>query len=356
LSKQPWIYKTRHDLAFICLPPFYCLLAVLAFPRFFTSDVSVAGWWWVALVLLIDVSHVYTTLYRTYFDKTVLQQHRTLLTLMPLLAFILAFLLYALGTDIFWRLLAYVAVFHFVRQQYGFVKVYNRKEEKNRWQKADEAVIYAATLYPLLYWHCYGPFEFTWFVKDDFMMWRAPVIEKTGFIIYILILLVYMGKEAMQYYRTRTFNWPRNLVIAGTIISWYGGIVYLRNDMGFTLFNVVTHGIPYMALVWMYGRKQVQTAAPGFSGGWRKWAFSGGGVLLFLLVPFALAFLEEGLWDTWIWDEKREVFGIFSTISFSLSAEWKQIIVPLLILPQLTHYMIDGFIWKVSKGHVPDRG
>jgi hypothetical protein len=355
VKKQPWIYKPLPDLVFICLPAFFCVAALLLFPNIINGDISVEGWWWVVLVLGIDVSHVYTTLYRTYFDKTVLSGQKTLLTIIPVIAFTSAFLLYSLGSDIFWRLLAYIAVFHFVRQQYGFVKVYNRQEPKDRNQKIDNLAVYAATVYPLIYWHCYGPFEFNWFVKDDFMMWRQPVIERVAFVGYLICMTLYVIKEMRQFIRTRFFNWPKNLIILGTALSWYLGIVYCHSDLGFTLFNVVTHGIPYMALVWMYGRRQVRESAPGYTSGWMKRAFTGAGVVLFLIVPLVLGFAEEGLWDAWIWNEQREVFGWFRAIHFELSAELKQWLVPLLILPQLTHYIIDGFIWKVSKGHIPEK-
>jgi hypothetical protein len=47
--------------------------------------------------------------------------------------------------------------------------------------------------------------------------------------------------------------------MVGTLISWYIGIVHYNNDLIFTFLNVVTHGIPYMALVWMYNTKAETT-------------------------------------------------------------------------------------------------
>jgi hypothetical protein len=48
--------------------------------------------------------------------------------------------------------------------------------------------------------------------------------------------------------KTSYFNIPKNLIIIGTLSSWFFGIVYFNNDLVFTLLNVVSHGIPYMAL------------------------------------------------------------------------------------------------------------
>ena len=40
------------------------------------------------------------------------------------LGFVVAVALYSAGSIVFWRALAYLAVFHFVRQQYGWVALY----------------------------------------------------------------------------------------------------------------------------------------------------------------------------------------------------------------------------------------
>jgi hypothetical protein len=59
-----------------------------------------------------------------------------------------------------------------------------------------------------------------------------------------------------------------------------------------------------------------------------------------------LAYVEELLWDSAVWHERPW-----------LSREWLSgenwqignleiVLVPLLAVPQLTHYLLDGFIWK----------
>ena len=46
--------------------------------------------------------------------------------------------------------MAYTAAYHFVRQQYGFMRIYSRKEAANKYYRVIDAItIYAATIYPL---------------------------------------------------------------------------------------------------------------------------------------------------------------------------------------------------------------
>jgi hypothetical protein len=59
-----------------------------------------------------------------------------------------------------------------------------------------------------------------------------------------------------------------------------------------------------------------------------------------------LAYVEEGLWDSFLWKEHPKVFSIFYTSSFNANNPLLNMIIPLLALPQITHYILDGFIWK----------
>ena len=103
-----------------------------------------------------------------------------------------------------------------------------------------------------------------------------------------------------------------------------------------------------MALIWIYGKKSSITNATPTSH-LLQWVFSRYGLLLFLAIIFLLAFVEEGLWDITLWKEHTAVFSIFNWGNLKLSEALLTLIVPLLALPQITHYIIDGFIWKVKK-------
>ena len=59
------------------------------------------------------------------------------------------------------------------------------------------------------------------------------------------------------------------------------------------------------------------------------------------------AFIEEGLWDFTLWKEHKTIFGTTRVLDVNLSDQLLSFVVPLLALPQITHYILDGFIWKV---------
>ena len=61
-----------------------------------------------------------------------------------------------------------------------------------------------------------------------------------------------------------------------------------------------------------------------------------------------MAFIEEYGWDVLINREKQAFFAIFLPYTLSLTAipTIQAAVLSVLILPQVTHYVIDGVIWK----------
>jgi hypothetical protein len=58
-------------------------------------------------------------------------------------------------------------------------------------------------------------------------------------------------------------------------------------------------------------------------------------------VVWVLAFAEELLWDRLVWHDRDWLFG-----AGWRARDWRWIAVPLLALPQLTHYLLDGLVWR----------
>ncbi len=154
LKSQPWLHSAVLDGLFILFPPFFALLVVFSLPKEFTSTTNMPLHYWFILIVCVDVAHVYATLYRTYFNEERLQSQYNLLISVPIICYLCAVFLYHIDVLLFWRILAYLAVFHFIRQQYGFMRLYSRKDKLDPIYKIiDQLIIYTATLYPILHWH-----------------------------------------------------------------------------------------------------------------------------------------------------------------------------------------------------------
>jgi hypothetical protein len=345
--KQPWIKSPAFDCLWFLAPGILPVLCVFIFPDFFRAQalsISVVSWIW--LVLLIDVAHVYSTVYRTYFNKTASLKFSTLFKAVPLICWVVGVLLYSINGLMFWRCLAYLAVFHFIRQQYGFLRIYSRNQSLPQWMTVVHTItIYAVTLLPILIWHAQGLKNFNWFVENDFIYFNSPLLAKIFTVLFFSVIVVYFLTELFLFIRMKLVNIPRLLLVTGTALSWYIGIVLFNGDLTFTLLNVVAHGIPYMALIWVSEKEQAPETRPGIL----KYLFKTYGVLLFVGLLIAFAYFEEGLWDALVWREHESVFKAFYILDPVHNSKLLCFLVPLLSLPQSVHYVLDGFIWRRNK-------
>jgi len=337
---QPWLADPAKEIIFILAPALLPVAVIFAFQDYFINHQEVNSLWWVLLVLCIDVGHVYSTLFRLYWDKPTFVQYKKVLILIPVVALIVGFMLHLYSGQLFWRILAYIAVFHFIRQQYGFMRLYSRRDKSTQFSRwVDGVTIYAGTIYPLIYWHLHLTKNLSWFVPGDFISIPVRGLDNLLLSLYLTIIGVYILKEVIAIINDRHVNIPKNLIVLGTYLSWYVGIVMFEGDLIFTLLNVVAHGIPYMGLVWIYGEKKASQA----------FSFTGKGVLTFVVVLLAFAYFEEGLWDILVWKDHPEVFPFLTEHAAIENPVLLSLAVPLLVLPQVTHYVLDGFIWRFSK-------
>ena len=332
-----WLFSRNVDLSVFLGSAAVSLLALWIGARAGVLYGETPDWAWVPAVLMIDVAHVWSTVFRVYLDKDEMRRRPALYWTVPAIGLAIGIALYSEGELVFWRALAYVAVFHFVRQQYGWVALYRAKAGEHgtagRW--IDTIAIYAASVYPLLYWHAHLPRRFWWFMAHDFTA-LPGLLAKVAAPIYWLAMSAYAVKSIHAWFIQKKGNPGKDIVLVTTAVCWYAGIVAYNSDYAFTVTNVVIHGVPYFALIYWYSRRRMEQT--GGRGIYRMFAH---GPLLFLASLWAIAYIEELVWDRGVWQDRSWLFGAAWEIG-----EWKLLLVPLLALPQLTHYVLDGFVWK----------
>jgi hypothetical protein len=297
-------------------------------------------WAWIATVVGVDVAHVWSTAYRVYLDPVELRRRPALYLGTPVAAYLAGVLLYTSSGALFWRVLAYTAVIHFVRQQYGWMALYRRRlGEVSRLDRLlDDAAIYSATLYPLVYWHAHLPREFAWFLDGDFLPGLPASAADALFPVHVAISVAYVARQGMLMAQGRPVSWGKNLIVATTWLAWYGGIVILGSDNAITVTNVLVHGIPYLAVVWLYGHNRYATRTNVVAQAFRK-----GRWWVFLTPLIVIAWLEEWGWDLLVWHDHG---ALFPGPALAPGPELLALLVPLLALPQATHYVLDAWIWR----------
>jgi hypothetical protein len=346
LSLGPWLWGARADLS-VFVGSALCAL-LLSFWARAAGLSALPEWAWLVLVLGVDVAHVHATWFRTYLDREELARHPLRYALLPPVVYAVAWVAYRAGPLFFWRMLAYLAVFHFIRQQVGWVALYRKKAGPSSQLERvmDSSAIWAATLYPLFEWHLHlSEKGFSWFVPGDFVA-TLPLASFAGLArtLWLTALSLFFARELWRAGFTRRLALGRVLIVATTAATWYLGIVENEGDFVFTALNVIPHGVPYVWLLFAYTRERSRRAP-----GWAPGQVVAGGFTAFAAVLLGCAFFEQFAWDRWAEHDHAWLFGDGG----SLTAGFLAWLVPLLALPQATHYVLDGLLWRRAESRAP---
>ena len=79
----PWLWSPRLDLGVFAGSAAFAL-ALVGLRHALGLDAALPDWAFLAFILAIDVAHVYSTLFRTYLDRSELRARPLLYTLVPL--------------------------------------------------------------------------------------------------------------------------------------------------------------------------------------------------------------------------------------------------------------------------------
>ena len=359
-----WLVSARFDIAAFTLPALLALGIGALSGHLAEPSGETPTWAWLLFVVCVDVAHVHATTLRVYLNANERSRRPVLYTAAPLVAFTLSVLAYIYSAAFFWRCLAYVAVFHFVRQQVGWMRLYQRRAREQRdaprtnatrlrksaehpspspgalrrlgglnSRKLDELAIYAATLCPVIVWHTRLPTPFQWFMPGDFVAGLPPIAASIASVCFGLCAAMFYASHAYRALRGEPVVWGAILLFTTTAATWWGGIVVLANDFAFTVTNVIAHGVPYMLVSHRVARHEPQPK--------RSYIAS---LPAYLGALVTLAVAEEWLWDACVWHEHA---ALLATPLLDLDSALA-FLVPLLSLPQLTHYGLDAYLWRLD--------
>ncbi len=212
--------------------------------------------------------------------------------------------------------------------------LYGRRAGSTPWTvRFDALAVYAATLGPVIWWHAHLPRSFWWFIEGDFIQGLPVWVGTVALAAHAAILTAWLVISF-----ARGIHLGKLQLLAATWVAWFGGIVLAQNDFVFTAMNVALHGIPYLVLTWSYTKGRERDGGYG-----RLSSLIKAGLPAFLCVLVALAFIEEFAWDKLVWHERPQLFG---GGGLELAAPLLALLVPLLALPQTTHYVLDAFVWR----------
>lgn len=341
-ASRPWLVSPAFDTALVLGPVLFAFAALWWVPAL---GLDRPLWAYLLFIVSFDVAHVWATGYLTYFDPQALARRRALLTALPVACFGASFALHAASPTLFWTVLAYVAILHFVRQQVGFVSIYRARgsERDVIGRRLDKLAVYTGALGPVALWHADPAERFDWFDSGEAFAMRLPEASMPVISLFMgAVAVAWLAREAHRW-RAGYRNPPKLLWVVATWVAWFAGIRIADNFYVAAAFLNLFHGVPYVALVWLRVRRNPELQ--GRTRAFVPWIARGGRWLVFYLVLFGVALAEESLWERFVWlDYAPDLLGrpLEPAAGIALSF-W----IAALSLPQVTHYVLDGVLWRM---------
>jgi hypothetical protein len=351
-----WIISARDDLVWLIgsVASSYLLLALYV-GGILPLVPMVAAW-----AILIDAPHVFGTFSRTYFDRTE-RQNRGRLLWSSLLFFAVGPLMVVAGLGlVFFFLAALWAYYHLVKQHYGFMVLYKKKNHDLA--PVDNALDRLLLLFAFNY-----PFV-AFIARDPEAMKRVPAALQSGVSGLALILLAgtivlgiaWLGRQIQRVVVGQPLNVPKYLLLAAAIpMHW---IVLLtpmpHKPIAIVAILTIYHNLQYHRLVWFHNQKYAGTGtartgtagvSPAIDRAELRQKF-GAAELISRRLLFYVAF---GILFGLIYQGPRQLLGYTSLKnndgSVGAQSLAMQLGISFLWGYAFIHYYLDSKIWRVRR-------
>ena len=331
-----WIISGRDDLIWFIGSVLSSYLLLFLYVRGIVPLIPMVAFW----AILIDAPHVFGTFSRTYFDRTE-RHNRARLLWGSLLFFAIGPALVLAGFGfVFLFVAALWAYYHLVKQHYGFMVLYKKKNgDLARVDNVlDRALLLFAFNYPFV--------EFI--ARDPEAMARVPALLRGGVSGFsklllagtILSFVVWLGRQIQRAVIGEPLNAPKYLLLAAAIpMHW---IVLLtpmpHKPIAIVAILTIYHNLQYHRLIWFHNQKYTNAR--------EKY---GAAELISRRLLFYIAF---GILFGVIYQGPRQVLGYLGLQNAAAGTAQPlavQLGISFLWGYAFIHYYLDSKIWRVRR-------
>ncbi len=353
-----WIISARDDLIWLIGSVSSSYLLLILYVKGILPLVPMVALW----AILIDAPHVFGTFSRTYFDRTE-RKNRGRLLWGSLLFFVVGpMMVFAGAALIFFFVAALWAYYHLVKQHYGFMVLYKKKN--NDLAPVDNALDRLLLLFAFNY-----PFV-AFIARDPEAIARVPTPLQSGVNALATILLAgtvvlaiaWLGRQMQRALTGESLDVPKYLLLAAAIpMHW---IVLLtpmpHKPIAIVAILTIYHNLQYHRLIWFHNKKY--SAAAGVRGGSptvregnsgtnpELRAKYGAAEMISRRLPYYIAF---GILFGLIYQGPRQILGYISLKNADGVAGAQsfatQLGISFLWGYAFIHYYLDSKIWRIRR-------
>jgi hypothetical protein len=364
-----WIISARDDLIWLIGSVASSYLLLVLYVKDILPLLPMVALW----AILIDAPHVFGTFSRTYFDRTERQNRARLLWGSLLFFAVGPLMVYAGAGLIFFFLAALWAYYHLVKQHYGFMVLYKKKN-------GDLAPIDNALDRLLLLFAFNYPFV-AFIANDPEAMKRVPAALQSGVNGLAAILLTgtivltiaWLGRQTQRVITGDPLDVPKYLLLAAAIpMHW---IVLLtpmpHKPIAIVAILTIYHNLQYHRLIWFHNKKYKVSPSPQAERNWGEVTTGGNPTLTLpksgegkigsrqkygaaeLISRRLLYYIAFGILFGLVYQGPRQILGYLSLKNSSSGVGESSFAIQLGISflwgYAFIHYYLDSKIWRVRR-------
>ena len=340
-----WIISARDDLIWFVGSVVSSYALLLLYVKGILPLVPMVAFW----AVLIDAPHVFGTFSRTYFDRSE-RRNRPRLLWGSLLFFAVGPALVLLGAGFtFFFVAALWAYYHLVKQHYGFMVLYKKKN-------ADLAPI-DNTLDRLFLLFAFN-YPFVAFIAGDVeAMARVPLILHPGVNLASRVLLigtitlgiVWLGRQVQRALSGEPLDVPKYLLLAAALpMHW---IVLLtpmpHKPIAIVAILTIYHNLQYHRLIWFHNKKYTASGGDSIELSRNKYGaatFISRRLLTYILLGILFGIIYQGPRQLLGYLNLRSGNGLSPELTF-----YNQLAISFLWGYAFIHYYLDSKIWRVRR-------
>lgn len=367
-KNQPVIHSLWGDLFGLHFVPVVCLALMALHPDFVRGPENFLMTFPVALILLVDWGHIFAQWFRIYSNPLETRLARWVYPLSLVATFLVFFSYLSVGGRGLKTCLVYFVIFHFMKQQFGFMRILARGEYRGRpWmRRLEDGYFYLGVVTPVLAWHVEVPaplVKMPWISTFIHFSWQ-PQLYQLLLACYAGVALVYWVMQIKVCREQHHVPLTKYLAILFSHFGW-GGVALLPDyQLFFWIMVVFYHNLAYFFFVWATGRKDrtltTQSEIPWWH--WTSWP----GLLVY---PIAVTIISDVA--GWV-GSIRSFRGVLSSFvmlrlffPLDMASHWLQAGSAWLSTFDLAtvknvgwawylaiqghHYFIDRYLWRKEK-------
>lgn len=333
-ASSRWILGPWRDLVLFVATP------VLVLPLGLAMSSQISGeqilFWVLAFGAL---GHHLPGLLRAYGDRELFQRFRWRFIVVPLVLLPICGLFFVDQLVGMKLIVLSWGVWHFLMQTYGFARIYDAKSgsgtRMSRWLDWGMCIGWfgAAVLHsPRRVGEFLGMAYQAGLPVDLSLPIDGVRVCWDGFTLVVTVLAV--GQLSWRALRGQPISGGKLLLLVISFsFFWYCNVSLTNLVMGIAMFEIF-HDIQYLAIVWSFNRRRVDSGAG--VGALTRFLFRNSGSLVGLWIGLYVGLVLA--------------YGSLSIIVDRVSSEqWRNLLYGIIATSNLLHFYYDGFIWKVRE-------